>query len=119
MHSEVRVPIPASPGQLAKRDNEYKREGVANIFAVVELKAGRHFTCVTANRKADQFALPVRDLVFRVSFARTIHLVIDNLNTHCRKSLVDHLGEPQGQYLESPHGSLHPETRQLAQPGRN
>jgi DDE superfamily endonuclease len=41
----------------------------------------------------------IRDLVSAYPFARTIHLVMDNLNIHCRKSLTDHLGEREGNYL--------------------
>jgi hypothetical protein len=32
-------------------------------------------------------------------FARTIHLVMDNLNIPCRKTLTDHFGEEGGAYL--------------------
>lgn len=99
LHSEVRPPVPASPGHISKRDNEYRREGVANIFAVVEPKAGRHFNRATPNRTALQFALTIQDLVLKYPFARTIHLVMDNLSTHCRKSLIDHLGEQEGGYI--------------------
>jgi DDE superfamily endonuclease len=37
--------------------------------------------------------------VDRYPFARTIHLVLDNLNIHCGKSLVDYYGEQEGGYL--------------------
>ena len=99
LHADVRPPQPAKPGHLAKLDNEYKRCGTANIFAVVEPKAGRHFTCATPDRSAFQFAQVIRDLVSAYPFARSIHLVMDNLNIHCRKSLTDHLGEREGNYL--------------------
>jgi hypothetical protein len=99
LHADVRPPRLAKPGHIAKRDNEYKRCGTANIFAVVEPKAGRHFTCATPDRSAFQFAQVIRDLVSAYPFARTIHLVMDNLNIHCRKSLTDHLGEREGNYL--------------------
>ena len=52
LHKEVRPPRPAAPGHTAKRDNEYQRCGTANVFAVVEPKGGRHFTCATPNRTA-------------------------------------------------------------------
>ena len=42
LHADVRPSRPARPGHLAKRDNEYQRRGTANVFAVVEPKAGRH-----------------------------------------------------------------------------
>jgi len=89
----------ARPGHIAKRDNEYKRCGTANLFAVVEPKAGRHFTCATPDRSAFQFAQVIRELVSAYPFAKIIHLVMDNLNIHCRKSLTDHLGESEGNYL--------------------
>ena len=47
LHADIRPPIPAAPGRMAKRDNEYKRCGTANVFCVVEPKAGRHFTLPT------------------------------------------------------------------------
>ena len=101
LHADVRPYRPARPGHIAKRDNEYKRRGTANIFAVVEPQAGRHFTCATPNRSAAQFAMVIQDLVAAYPFARQIHVVMDNLNIHCRKSLTDHLGAKQGGYLWS------------------
>jgi hypothetical protein len=101
LHADVRPSRPMRSGHIAKRDNEYKRYGTANIFAVVEPKAGRHFTRATANRSAAQFALVIQDLVTAYPFARKIHLVMDNLNIHCRKSLTDHFGGPLGGYLWS------------------
>jgi hypothetical protein len=32
--AETRVPIPAKPGQLARYDYEYQRNGTANLFMV-------------------------------------------------------------------------------------
>ena len=43
----------------------------------------------------------VQRLVVDYPFARKIHLVTDNLNIHCRKSLTDHLGDKEGRYLWS------------------
>jgi hypothetical protein len=101
LHDDVRPCRPARPGSIAKRDNEYKRCGTANIFAVVEPKAGRHLNCATPNRSAAQFAQVVQRLVAAYPLARKIHLVMDNLNIHCRKSLTDHLGNQQGRYIWS------------------
>ncbi len=99
LHAEVRPPRPARPGHVAKRDNEYRRRGTANVFAVVEPKAGRHFTCATPNRSARQFARLLRRVIGAYPATRTIHLVMDNLNTHCEKSLTDHLGRRLGRTL--------------------
>jgi hypothetical protein len=96
LHADVRAPIPAKPGAVAKRDNEYKRCGTANVFGVVEPKAGRHFTTATPDRSAFQFAQAVYRLAVQYPAAKTIHLVMDNLNTHCRKSLTDLYGAEIG-----------------------
>ena len=99
LHAEVRPPRPARPGHIAKRDSEYERCGTANLFAVVEPKAGRHFTCATPNRSAAQFARVVQRLVTAYPGARTIHAVMDNLNIHCEESLTDHFGHRRGRQV--------------------
>ena len=43
LHADMRPPLPARPGKVAKRDNEYKRCGTANVFCAVEPKAGQAF----------------------------------------------------------------------------
>ena len=101
LRADVRPARPARPGHLAKRDNEYKRCGTANLFAVVEPKAGRHFNRATANRSAQQFSWTIRDLAAAYPLARKIHLVMDNLNIHCCKSLIDCFGPQQGRHLWS------------------
>jgi hypothetical protein len=58
LHAEVRSPSAAAPGREARRDGEYERCGTANVFCVVEQKAGRHFTYATA----DRFICPRIDL---------------------------------------------------------
>jgi hypothetical protein len=92
LHADLRPPRPAAPGRIAKRDSEYERCGTANVFCAVEPKAGNHFTWPTPNRSAREFARVIAELVISYPQARTIHLVMDNLNIHCRKSLTDLYG---------------------------
>src|SRR5213078_519277 len=92
LHADVRPASPATPGREARRDNEYERRGTANVFCAVEPKAGRHFTFPTPNRSAFEFAQVVVNLALEYPRAKTIHLVMDNLNIHCRKSLSDVYG---------------------------
>ena len=70
LHADVRAPRPARPGHTAKRNNEYQRCGTANIFGVVEPKAGRHFTCATPNRSAVAFAMVRRVITRRIERAK-------------------------------------------------
>ncbi len=96
LHADIRPPLPAIPGREARRDNEYERCGTANTFCAVEPKAGRHFTSPTPDRSAFEFARFLCDLAMEYPEAKTIHLVMDNLNTHHRKSLTDVFGEDIG-----------------------
>ena len=82
LHAEARPPSAAAPGRAAR--------------GAVEPKAGRHFTFATPDRSAVPFAQVVFELAIEYPDATTIHLVMDNLNIHRRKSLTDLLGEQVG-----------------------
>ena len=92
LHADVRPSSAAQPGREARRDNEYERRGTANVFCAVEPKAGRHFTFATPNRSAFEFAQVACELAMRYREAKTIHLVMDNLNIHRQKALADVFG---------------------------
>lgn len=96
LHADVRPCSAAEPGREARRDNEYKRCGTANVFCAVEPKAGRHFTFATPDRSAFEFAQVAFHLAMAYPKAETIHLIVDNLNIHRRKSLTDLYGAEVG-----------------------
>jgi hypothetical protein len=93
LHADVRQTSPVAPGREARQDNEYKRCGTANVFCAVEPKAGRHFTFPTPDRSGFEFAQVAVGLALAYPTAKTIHLVMDNLNIHSRKSLSDVFGD--------------------------
>jgi hypothetical protein len=96
LHADVRPSRPMHPGQVTRRDNEYKRCGTANVFCAVEPKAGRHFTFPTPDRSAAELAPVLGQIISSYPCAHTLHLVMDNLNIHGRKTLTDYFGEEQG-----------------------
>ena len=89
------------PGRGKRRGATTNTNGAERptVFAVVEPKAGRHFNRVTPNRSAEQFAQVLRFLADQYGEARTIHLVMDNLNIHGSKSLTNTFGLDAGQRL--------------------
>jgi hypothetical protein len=101
----VRPASPVAPGREARRDNEYERCGTANVFCAVEPKTGRHFTFATPDRSGFEFAQVTVTLAMAYPTAKTIHLVLDNLNVHRRKALADVFGG--GGSLGSVHRPLH------------
>jgi len=90
---DSRSPLPAKPGAPAKLDYEYKRAGTCNVFVAVEPKGGRRAAKVTAHRAKPDFVRFVKRLLDRTyGSARTVHLVLDNLNTHFRSCFEEVLG---------------------------
>jgi transposase len=67
--------------------------------AVFNPKRGGHFTKITPNRSAPQFADYLLEIIAAYPKADTIHLVMDNLSSHRRKALVDRFGEKIGGLL--------------------
>lgn len=97
--SDKRDRIPASPGNTAKKDYEYSRNGSVNVFCGVEPKKGVYFNKVTERRDAENFTYFLKDLSDHYHKAEKIVLVMDNLSTHTLNSLIRTLGEEEGKRL--------------------
>jgi DDE superfamily endonuclease len=88
--AEVRPPLPAKPGAIAKEDCEYERRGTANIFMAIEPLAGKRTVQVTDQRTRIDWARFVQCLLMTVyPEAGLLVLVMDNLNTHTIASLYE------------------------------
>jgi transposase len=87
---EVRTPIPCKPGQPARLDDEYVRNGVAQIFMEVEPLRGRRHVAVTERRTRKDWARQIKQMLDdRYPEATKVRLVMDNLNTHNVASLYE------------------------------
>lgn len=87
---DSRTPIPMKPGSIKKYDYEYKRNGTCNIFVAVEPKAGKHHIQVTDHRKRQDFAQFMKWLIVKkYKKVKKIKMVLDNLNTHFKKSFYE------------------------------
>jgi DDE superfamily endonuclease len=85
---EVHEPIPAAPGHPVLMDDEYVRNGVANIFIEVEALAGQREVKITATRTRIDWAHFTQEMLEeRYPEADKVILVMDNLNTHNVASL--------------------------------
>ena len=86
----TRKPLGLKPGQPARFDHEYKRNGVANLFALIEPLTGQCHLKVTERRTKIDWAHLIKDLVdVHYPQAQSIVLVMDNLNTHAKASLYE------------------------------
>ena len=86
--AETRAPIPAKPGQPARHDYEYERNGVANLFMIFAPLEGWRRVEVTDRHAAVDYAKVLKDLSdVHFPAAEKIVLVQDNLSTHAPASL--------------------------------
>jgi transposase len=87
---EVRQPIPAAPGQPARYDCEYKRNGTVNLFVCLDVHHPWRQVTVTDQRTAQDYARCLRDLVdIHYPEADRIRVVQDNLSTHTARALYE------------------------------
>ena len=87
--AETREAIPASPGQPARYDYEYRRCGPCNIFLANEPLAGKRMVKITEHRTRQDWAIFLQDIAGQYPEAEKIILVMDNLNTHTPGSFYE------------------------------
>ena len=88
--AETRAPVPMKPGQPARSDYEYERNGTANLFMMFAPLEGWRHVKVTNRHTAVDYAHTLKDLSdSHFPDARKIILVQDNLNTHKPASLYE------------------------------
>lgn len=84
------APLACQPGQAKRVDYHYVRQGVCNAFLVLEPLTGWRSIDITAQRTKADFAHQMQRLVDeQFSKAQTIHVVLDNLNTHTPAALYE------------------------------
>ena len=84
---ETKLPIPMSPGNVAKYDYEYKRNGTCCIFLASEPLSGKRLVQVKEHRSKKDWAYFLKDIAALYPSVKKIILVMDNLNTHTPSSL--------------------------------
>jgi hypothetical protein len=90
LFKEVRAPLPMKPGQPARHDYEYERNGTANLFMMFAPLEGRRHIKVTERRTAIDYAQVLKDPSdIHYRDAEKLVLVNDNLNTHKPASLYE------------------------------
>src|SRR5262245_47777518 len=88
--AETRTPLPMEPGQPARHDYEYERNGTANLFMLFAPLEGWREVKVTERRTALDYAQVLKELADEhFAKASKIVLVQDNLNTHTKAALYE------------------------------
>lgn len=96
----LRPNLALKPGSCLKEDYEYERHGTRNLFIAVEPKGGWRQVKVTLHRKKADFVHFVRQLLQgRYRSAQKVHIVLDNLNTHFKRTFEEVLGQERATQL--------------------
>lgn len=98
---DTRAVVPERVGAHRHRDYEYKRNGTKNIFVTIEPYGGHREVTVTERRTRKDFAEEVKRIASlpRYTEKTMIHMVLDNLNTHNKKSLLETFGKEETDVL--------------------
>jgi len=107
---EVRVPIVQKPGKRYRYDSEYKRNGTANLFVMVDANRSWRKVKVTDRRANEDFAVCMRDLV-DVDYpdADKVRVVMDNLSTHTASAVYQTFPAAEARRILR-HSTTHPAT---------
>ncbi len=121
LHAAARPSLPATPGHVERRDDEYVRQGTAAVFMLVEPRGGWRHDAPSERRTAQDDAAQLRFLADEVyPDAQVIRLVQDNPHHPWpRRPLCDlraRGGPTSAPALRVPP---HPQARQLAEHGRD
>ena len=103
---DSRASIEAKSGTVKKVDSEYRRKGTANLFFAFEPLKGVYWTEITHTRKSEDFAVFLADIAAQYHEYPKVNLVMDNLNTHFEKSLIDKFGKEKGKAVWN-HFNVH------------
>ena len=97
---EARQPVPPAPGQPARYDCEYRRNGTVNLFVMLDAHRPWRTVKVTERRTAKDFAACMQDLADRhYPNAACIRVVLDNLSTHSAAALYETFPPEQARRL--------------------
>ena len=96
----MRQPVPAAPGQIARYDCEYRRNGTVNLFVFLDAHQPWRKVNVTAQRTSRDFARCMRDVVdLHYPRAEKIRVVLDNLSSHTPGALYETFAAPEAHRL--------------------
>jgi len=90
LHDHVQPPVPLAPGQPAREDDKYERNGTRTLFMFLAPHLGWRRVSVSEHRTRIDWAHQIQRLLDEdFPHARKVHVVCDNLNTHAVASLYE------------------------------
>lgn len=73
--------LPMRPGQIERRTHDYKRNGTIQLYAALEIHAGRAIPRIEERHRSREFIAFLNQLQ-RTYPKRELHLILDNVSSH-------------------------------------
>ncbi len=83
--------FPMRPGQPERRTHDHKRHGTTDLFAALDVKAGKVIGACKGRHRAVEFRAFLDQVEAAVPADLDVHLVLDNLKTHKTRLVHDGL----------------------------
>lgn len=73
--------LPMRPGQIARHTHDYKRHGTVQLYAALEVQAGKVMAQTTQRHRSQEFTAFL-DEVLRQYPTGELHVILDNVSSH-------------------------------------
>jgi transposase len=80
--------LPMRPGQIERRTHDYKRNGIVQLYAALEVQAGRVVSRVEERHRSREFIAFMNQLL-RVYPSGELHVILDNVKSHDSKEVKE------------------------------
>ena len=88
--------LPMRPGQVERRTHDYKRNGTVQLYAALEVHAGRAISRIEKRHRSQEFIAFVNQLL-RTYPSGELHVILDNVSSHDSKEVKKWRGQPRNQ----------------------
>jgi transposase len=88
--------LPMRPGQIERRTHDYKRNGTVQLYAALEVHAGRVVSRIEERHRSEEFIAFMNQLL-RTYSAGELHVIIDNVSSHDSRAVREWHKRPRNQ----------------------
>lgn len=86
--------LPMRPGQIERRTHDYKRNGTIQLYAALEVNAGRVIPRIEERHRSREFIAFMKQLL-RAYPSGELHVILDNVKSHDSKEVKEWHRQPR------------------------
>ena len=86
--------LPMRPGQIERRTHDYKRNGIVQLYAALEVHAGHVIPRIEERHRSREFIVFMNHLL-RTYPSGDLHVIVDNVSSHDSKEVQNWHKQPR------------------------